>query len=57
MADVTTAVSPLRRMIDDMTFRNLSPATQRFRNALASLKARTAPPPMPQACAPRKRSA
>lgn len=31
MADaVTTAVSPLRRrMIDDMTLRNLSPATQR----------------------------
>lgn len=30
MVDATTAVSPLRRrMIDDMTRRNLSPATQR----------------------------
>ena len=30
MADATSAVSPLRRrMIDDMTLRNLSPATQR----------------------------
>ena len=30
MADATPAVSPLRRrMIDDMTLRNLSPATQR----------------------------
>lgn len=30
MADTTIAVSPLRRrMIDDMTLRNLSPATQR----------------------------
>ena len=30
MADTTTAVSPLRRrMIDDMSLRNLSPATQR----------------------------
>ena len=30
MADATTAVSPLRRrMIDDMTLRNLSPATLR----------------------------
>jgi hypothetical protein len=29
MADATPAVSPLRRrMIDDMTLRNLSPATQ-----------------------------
>ena len=31
MANATSAVSPLsRRMIDDMTLRNLSPATQRF---------------------------
>jgi hypothetical protein len=30
MANATSAVSPLRRrMIDDMTLRNLSPATQR----------------------------
>lgn len=30
MTDATPAVSPLRRnMIDDMTLRNLSPATQR----------------------------
>ena len=30
MTDVTAAVSPLRRrMIDDMSLRNLSPATQR----------------------------
>jgi integrase/recombinase XerD len=30
MTDAPTAVSPLRRrMIDDMTLRNLSPATQR----------------------------
>jgi hypothetical protein len=30
MTDATTVVSPLRRrMIDDMTLRNLSPATQR----------------------------
>lgn len=30
MTDATTAVSPLRRrMIDDMSLRNLSPATQR----------------------------
>lgn len=30
MTDVTAAVSPLRRrMIDDMSVRNLSPATQR----------------------------
>jgi len=30
MTDATAAVSPLRRrMIDDMTLRNLSPATQR----------------------------
>ena len=30
MTNATTAVSPLRRrMIDDMTLRNLSPATQR----------------------------
>jgi integrase/recombinase XerD len=30
MADATPAVRPLgRRMIDDMTLRNLSPATQR----------------------------
>ncbi len=30
MADATAAVSPLRRrMIDDMSLRNLSPATQR----------------------------
>ena len=31
MAEATAAVSPLRRrMIDDMSLRNLSPATQRF---------------------------
>ena len=30
MANATSAVNPLRRrMIDDMTLRNLSPATQR----------------------------
>lgn len=30
MTDATAAVSPLRRrMIDDMSLRNLSPATQR----------------------------
>lgn len=30
MTDVTVTVSPLRRrMIDDMSLRNLSPATQR----------------------------
>jgi hypothetical protein len=36
MANATSAVSPLRRrMIDDMTLRNLSPATQRsYLNAM-----------------------
>ncbi|UZW53809.1 hypothetical protein NUH86_09605 [Sphingobium sp. JS3065] len=33
MIDATAAVSPLRRrMIDDMSLRNLSPATQRSYN-------------------------
>ena len=37
MANATSAVSPLRRrMIDDMTLRNLSPATQRsYLNAVS----------------------
>jgi hypothetical protein len=43
MTDATAAVSPLRRrMIDDMSVRNLSPATQRsylhgFRSSVATL--------------------